>query len=61
MGFHVNIEGDFRNVDLAQLQPYLKQIVQEATGEPISHVIQHNAVRQTPEQALRELQRLQRE
>ena len=60
MGYLINIEGDFSRVDLSQLEGYLQEVVQEATGDPMSRVIHHSSVNQTPDDKMRQLRRMER-
>ena len=60
MGYLINIEGDFSRVDLSQLEGYLQEVVQEATGDSMSRVVHHSSVNQTPDEKMRQLRRMER-
>jgi len=62
VGYKINVKGDFSTRDIASLKGYLKQLVQDATGERVQRVITHGVMEaQSQQEARRQLLLLQRQ
>jgi flagellar motor switch protein FliG len=61
--YRIDIKGDFRgvNVNVKELEDYLQELLQDATGEEAARVIRHLSEAQSADDVFYELNRLNRQ
>lgn len=59
--YRIDIRGDFRGVNIRQLEDYLQELLADATGEEATRIINHLSEAQSADDVFHELNRLNRQ